>query len=770
MTVAEFVNKISFAIDNASKSSAESETKDLARKTAESLEDSGTIRPEVDKQSKTEAEAAIQNLASKARKLLGVIGISISIKGAFEAIKACVSVSSEAEEMQNKFDVVFKGMTAEAEAWAQSYADSVGRNVNAIKGYMADAQNLLVGMGMQREEGAKLSEQMIELALDLASFNNLNETDAVNAMTKALMGESESAKTLGAVLNDNTRAQAMLSLGLSGTYQELAEATKMQVNYQAILNQSSDAVGDCERSLDSYESTLKQTTAKLEEIKTLVGQFFMPVFQKVLSFANIGLIKLRDWITKFQTFADKVGGAEHLLKMLAAAGAALVVALNFKKITSGAQSLLKILGGINLKTLAIIAVVALLVLLVDDFINFMQGNNSVIGTLLENAGVDVEEFRENIVTTWENIKTILGAIWEGISSIAIPIFRGVWKVIKSTFEAIGEIIEAIAPSVASFMDKLANGEVDTELWKTLGQLIALAATSVLMAVGTIKAFTVAQAIANAVMAASPITWIILMIVALIAVIAILVTHWDDIKTAAANAWNGIKTAVVNTWEDIKTAFGEAGEWFYNTVIQPIVEFFTNLWTSITEIVGNIKDSVVEGLTAAIDWIKELPDKALTWGKDFIQGLIDGITEKVSGVVDAVKGVAETITSWLHFSVPDEGPLKQYGQWMPDFMKGLAQGIKDNEDLVTGAISKLSGDIEIGVNGKINRGTKATGVTARTAASVVNNNGGARVINQTNNFNNSFSGGEREAQRSMSKTAKANAKDTTAELARALKFA
>lgn len=172
----------------------------------------------------------------------------------------------------------------------------------------------------------------------------------------------------------------------------------MQVNYQAILNQSPDAIGDCERSLGSYQSTLKQTQAKLTDIKTLIGQFFMPTFQKILSLGNRGLVRIRDWLTKLQAFADKVGGANRMLTLLAATGAAVVVALNFKKIISGAESVLKILSKINLKAMAIVAVIVLLALLVDDFINFIQGNDSVIGHLLENAGIDVDETREKSST------------------------------------------------------------------------------------------------------------------------------------------------------------------------------------------------------------------------------------------------------------------------------------------------------------------------------------------------------------------------------------
>lgn len=693
-----------------------------------------------DPNSKKNAENEMEDLSGKAKKLLGAIGIGFSIKGTYEAIKACVSVSSEVEEMQNKFAVVFRGMTDDVENWAQSYADAVGRNSNTIKGYLADSQNLFVGMGMEREAGAKLSEQMIELALDLASFNNLNEDDAVNAMTKALMGESESAKTLGAVLNDNTRAQAMQVLGLTGTYQALDEATKMQVNYQAILNQSSDAVGDCERSLDSYESTLKQTTAKLEEVKTLIGQFFMPTFKRVLSYANQGLMKLRDWISKLQTFADKIGGVEHLLSILAATGAALVVALNFKKIVSGAKVLLKVLGGIKLSTLAIIAVVVLLVLLVDDFINFMQGNGSLFGSMLEKAGVDVDEVREKIVSTWNAIKTTLQSIWEFIKGLGVSIWdtlKAFWaengESIKSSFLQIWEAIKSAVSSIWNSIKSIAEAVFNAlkAFWDAWGDKI-------------MSAFSIVwEGIQSLLMT------VLGIITSLFSAFASLLSgdwegFWQSIKDFLQGVWDGIVTIVTTVLDAIWALFGD----------------------KITE----IKDTIVEGFNAAIDWLKELPDKALTWGRDFIQGFIDGIGEKVSAVTDAVKGVAEKITSFLHFSVPDEGPLSKYQRWMPDFMQGLADGIDRNKDIVLGAVSKLSSDIDVTVNGKRgSNGTSASGVSARTTATAVSNNSSSRTINQINNFTNHFNGGERETQKNLSKSARENAKDTSAELARAIKF-
>ena len=203
----------------------------------------------VDRNSENQVEDSVKSLKSMASKALGAIGLTLSVAGIAGAIKDCVSLASEVEEMENKFDVVFGEIRDDVDKWAQDYSDAIGRNKNDIKTYLADQQNLLVGFGMTRQAGAELSQQMTTLALDLASFGNIDETVAVDAMTKAIMGESEAAKTLGAVLNDSTREQAMLQMGLSGTYNSLDQLTKMQVNYQAILSQSPDAIGDCERSL-----------------------------------------------------------------------------------------------------------------------------------------------------------------------------------------------------------------------------------------------------------------------------------------------------------------------------------------------------------------------------------------------------------------------------------------------------------------------------------------------------------------------------------------
>ena len=226
----------------------------------------------------------IDGMGSKISKFGKMFTAVFATKEIADFGSKCLNAASDVEEMENKFNVVFNGMTEEVDAWASKFSDSIGRNKNEIKTYLADNQNMFVGMGMTREAGAEMSEQLVSLALDLASFNNLNEADAVEKMSKAIMGETESAKSLGAVLNDNTRALAMEALGMQGKFADLTEAQKMEVNYQAILMQSTDAVGDAERSANSYANQIRSVKAKMEEFVQTIGSYFLPMATKVVTF------------------------------------------------------------------------------------------------------------------------------------------------------------------------------------------------------------------------------------------------------------------------------------------------------------------------------------------------------------------------------------------------------------------------------------------------------------------------------------------------------
>lgn len=710
----------------------------------------------VDQASEKKVEGSIKSLKSMASKVLGAVGITLSVAGAKSAIDGCVEVASSIEEMQNKFDVVFGDMRNEVNKWAQEYSDAIGRNKNDIKTYLADQQNLLVGFGMTRQAGAEMAEQMTSLALDLASFGNMDETASVNAMTKAVMGESEAAKTLGAVLNDSTRAQAMATLGLKGTYDKLDQLTKMQVNYQAILQQSPDAIGDCQRSLDSYESTKKRYIAKLKEIKTIVGQFFLPTYQKILSIGAKGLTMIRDWLQKLTDLTDKLGGSQRVLAILTAAFTAMLVAMNLKKIGAAITGFTKLARAIGLghgKALAFFAVFLLLALMIEDFISFMRGDKSLLGTMLERAGVDCEKLRQNIVGVWTKIKQAIGYIGEGIRNVVIPIFEGIRTAAVVAFEEIQQAVAKVAPGIAQFFESLSSGKVDKKAWTDIGESIGRIAVGVVAVIAAVKGvsaifgvittvISVVKAVISVIKLAFVVVKSIITVIKVVgAVISVLASAFGPVILAIAAAI-AIGVLLWKNWDKIREAAG-------------------NLLEGIKTTIGNVRDAIVTGIQAAIDWITSLPAEALKWGSDIIDGIVSGIQSAVGRVGEAVKGVADKIKSFLGFSEPEDGPLSDFHTYMPDMIDLMASGITSGKKKVKDALEGMTG--EMSVIAKANVVSKATGRGATGGMT------GGRTVTQNVNINNQFNG-DRAGQQKSSEAMDKAAGDATGEMARALAFA
>ena len=94
----------------------------------------------------------------------------------------------------------------------------------------------------------------------------------------------------------------------------------------------------------------------------------------------------------------------------------------------------------------------------------------------------------------------------------------------------------------------------------------------------------------------------------------------------------------------------------------------------------------------------MPGKAIGWGRDFVNGLRRGIENAISGLIRSVKGIADKIRGFLHFSRPDFGPLRDYESWMPDFVGGLASGIEANAWRLEDAVERMAGRAAINLDG------------------------------------------------------------------------
>lgn len=127
--------------------------------------------------------------------------------------------------------------------------------------------------------------------------------------------------------------------------------------------------------------------------------------------------------------------------------------------------------------------------------------------------------------------------------------------------------------------------------------------------------------------------------------------------------------------------------------------------------GNWVSALVSaGLSIAGDLIgtnlSGLANQSNGWGQDLATNMANGVKTAGSKLAAAAKNLAGKVASFLHFSRPDEGPLREYEQWMPDMVKGMAQGIKSNAYRLRDAVRGMTGQLDTQMTYDVGRASPA----------------------------------------------------------------
>jgi hypothetical protein len=224
---------------------------------------------------------------------------------------AAVKMASDFAETDAKFKTVFSSIQKEAEETADTFKKSFGLSEKAAKQLLGDTGDLLVGFGFTEKSALELSKQVNELAVDLASFTNFSggAEGASLALTKALLGERESIKSLGIAITEADLKSFAAEQGL--VFKELDRVKKATLTYQLALKQSSKAVGDFERTSGSLANQVRQMQAQLIDLSVEIGNQLLPIILKIVR-------KIRDLFTSFTSLDEDTKKVIATIGILAA--------------------------------------------------------------------------------------------------------------------------------------------------------------------------------------------------------------------------------------------------------------------------------------------------------------------------------------------------------------------------------------------------------------------------------------------------------------------
>lgn len=232
-----------------------------------------------------------------------------------------LGASSNMTELENVTTQVFEDMSDDVTKFAETVGTEMGRSVYAMKKYVSDMGAVLKGLGgLDTAKIKDMSEGLATLAVDIGSFKNVDDNIAFNALRGGIVGETESLKTLGIVINDTVMAEYALNNGIKEKWATLDATTKAQLRYNAIMEKTSFMHGDAARTIDSFANQLKVFEANTNNIAVSLGDRITPAANGFLKGINNVLKATDEWLTKptpdkqIASFIKEQAEVENLVK------------------------------------------------------------------------------------------------------------------------------------------------------------------------------------------------------------------------------------------------------------------------------------------------------------------------------------------------------------------------------------------------------------------------------------------------------------------------
>ncbi len=206
------------------------------------------------------------------------IGIGVLLVGLGKSIL----VAGDAAEVWSKFEAVFKEGAEDTREWVNQFSADVGRARSDVADWASTLQDTFVPMGIARSEAAELSKTMVELAVDVASFSNKQDADVIRDFQSALVGNTETVRKYGIVINETNTEQEAINSGLVDANGVITDQIKLQARLQLIMKGTSDAQGDAKRTADGFNNSLKAMFGAVKDLTDEFGGEFLPVAADVV--------------------------------------------------------------------------------------------------------------------------------------------------------------------------------------------------------------------------------------------------------------------------------------------------------------------------------------------------------------------------------------------------------------------------------------------------------------------------------------------------------
>lgn len=555
-------------------------------------------------------------------------------------------------------------------------AQSMTTNAAALKemGYSASDSAMFI---------ANLSKQGIDAGTVMAGMKKAftNATAEGKTMEEAM---AELQTTMQNASTDTEAYQKAIELFGSKAGVSIAEACQSgRLSFEELGTSMEDFSGNVEDTFNATLDPVDEFQMHLNEIKLLgtdVANSMMPMITKAMESLGKTIQKAVEFWNSLsesqQQFIVNVAG------VIAAVGPVLVV---IGKIVTGIGTLIRSVG-----TIVIFITGTLIPIITTVIIPAISAIGPVImGTVIPAIASVVVAAAPIIaiiaaiaaaiagiilvIKNWGAITEWASGVWSAFSDFIGGVVEGIGTFFSNTFSAIGSTVSTTFTNVTSFMG---------DCMSTIGSAVSSKLSDI--KTGFSNAFTLVKTGASEFYNNMTTTTVEKMT----AIGNTLKTRLGNIKNNFSTTFSNITTTVSNAWASMKSSFTSG--------VSHAISKTQEMASQVTSGIRSMSSSAISGVADMVSNISgkfnDLVSGALSWGRDMVGNFASGVRDKMNSLLDEVKSLASQVTSYLHFTVPDKGPLAKADTWMPDFMELLATGIENNKYLVTKAAQGFALDM------------------------------------------------------------------------------
>lgn len=545
-------------------------------------------------------------------------------------------------------------MMGETFKYAAPIAGALGYSVEDT----AEAIGLMANSGIKASQaGTALRKIMTSLTGDIEIEGN-----ELGKATIATTNADGSMRGLSDILSDCREAFCQLSESEKSSAASSLVGTEAMSGFLALMNAApsdieklSGAINNCDGTAESMAATMQDnlngqiTTLKsqLQELAINIGGLLMPSILQIVQ----GIVSVVSQFSGMSESSKRL--IVNIALVVAAIGPALII---FSKMATGISSILSLVS-------KIIPTIMTLIGIITGTSGAVAGLSGALAVLIGPIGL------------------VIAAITAVIAIITALYFK---------CDDLRKFINAKSTELALYLKNFFDGIITAiqSFWESAKPIV-------ITALELIKGLVVAFFCFIEMLVSGSTATISAVIKAALVII-------QNVVSSVLGAIQGIIDGIMNTIQGI-----------IDVVMGVITGDWDRAWHGLLEIIGGIIEGIGSVIGNMVSFLYntfgDLVDIAFSWGSDMISGLIDGIWSMLGAVGNAAKSVAEKITSFLHFSRPDEGPLRDYEEWMPDFVGRMAEQINQQKHLISDAAMELATNLNI--SGMVASGSQGSQTTS-----------------------------------------------------------